>query len=781
MQNRKVAPFDSFSSSRSDNVLKKVQEIIDGKLIAITMAVVTIWVLFGDDIRLLATSKSADEGFFASFFLCLLLFIIEIVANSIFIPDYKFTFFFWLDVVATLSLIPDIPLIRDAFLNLFGVDLYSVTVDYNTSAIRDTTTESYQTRAIQTIRYIRLVRIVKLYKYFTKKRIEDPSVKAISNTNMDAEILGKKLSDITTRRVIIGVLALLLLLPLLQVKTVDNAQYYGLQQLYWVGSSKDSSDLIDTGYIQYMNDDGWNHLIVRYAKSSESTEGNGEQYPLLWLQVPDLMANGKVQDILNATDPVTGRKWNSNIDCSGKSAPDNCEYRNEEMKIVVYAPFMCNFVGCDQVMAYARFNMQTYSRSQAEMSIIITVFVGFILAAASITFARDTQRIVIKPVNKMIMVIRNLAKDPLRINSKSISLASRDSILEETIDKIGILLKTSFGIRGSQIMGSLLNDSEINFKTEGRKENFVILTIQIQDSAQIIDSLQEEVLVFINKIGRIVHTCSVRWDGGICSNDMGSFLIVWPEDKADEALFAAIKTYAELHRANDIMAYKLNPKIVTGIRENYMVDIQMGLHIGEIIEGPIGSNIKVMPDYINPSIELSKKIQSLNFLYSTNLIMSEVFFKNLDVRAQEICRKIDHVIMKGWVDPIEIYTFDLMEVSLPDAKRMNMNDEEYNINDRRPGDPIFIGVDNMNFEVYELFGADNDVLGMLKGIPNYFNGLFNKGLELYTKGHWQDSNQIIEQALGLKPGDGPCLALKKFMELSGFKAPDPWPGFRNLS
>ena len=71
---------------------------------------------------------------------------------------------------------------------------------------------------------------------------------------MDAEILGKKLSDITTRRVIIGVLALLLLLPLLQVETVDNAKYYGLQQLYWIGSSNYTSDLIPASQTQqYMN------------------------------------------------------------------------------------------------------------------------------------------------------------------------------------------------------------------------------------------------------------------------------------------------------------------------------------------------------------------------------------------------------------------------------------------------------------------------------------------------------------------------------------------------
>lgn len=184
-------------------------------------------------------------------------------------------------MVATLSLLPDIPYLRDPFLSLFNVELYNVNVGFDTSTYRDTIAESYTTRAIQTIRYIRLVRIVKLYKYFTKKKIDDPANFNSSNT-MDAEVLGKKLSDITTRRVIIGVLSLLLLLPLLQYQTVDNAKYYGLQQLYWVGSSSNVSDILPANQtIEYMNADGWNFMIVRYSKNSETSEGSGVVYPLL--------------------------------------------------------------------------------------------------------------------------------------------------------------------------------------------------------------------------------------------------------------------------------------------------------------------------------------------------------------------------------------------------------------------------------------------------------------------------------------------------------------------
>ena len=263
---------------------------------------------------------------------------------------------------------------------------------------------------------------------------------------------------------------------------------------------------------------------------------------------------------------------------------------------------------------------------------------------------------------------------------------------------------------------------------------------------------------------------------------MGSFLIIWPEDKATEAFFAMIKTSAELHRASDIMAYKANPKITQRFnKDNYAVDIEMSLHIGEIIEGPIGSNIKVMPDYISPSITLAKKIQSLNLMYATNLLMTDVFYQCLDIKAQQICRNIDTIMLPGNVEPFDLYTFDLSEVSLPDFKRMNVNDDEYKIENRKPGDPIIIGVSNMECEVHQLFGIDHDVLGMLKSISSYFNSSFSAGLDCYKKGQWQDALLAIAKALGEKPLDGPSESLKKFIEDNGTKPPDNWQGYRLLN
>lgn len=54
---------------------------------------------------------------------------------------------------------------------------------------------------------------------------------------MEPSRLGKAHSDITTRRVIIGVLVMLMVLPLLSYSNTDFSSEYGLRQLFWFGRS----------------------------------------------------------------------------------------------------------------------------------------------------------------------------------------------------------------------------------------------------------------------------------------------------------------------------------------------------------------------------------------------------------------------------------------------------------------------------------------------------------------------------------------------------------------
>jgi hypothetical protein len=121
------------------------------------MTIVTIYALFFDDLRILFVAKSVDDWFFGITLLGMICFALEIMLASYAIPDYIFSFFFYLDLVSTLSMIPDCGWIWDAIIGDSGTSS-------SATDLAKTSRASKVTRVIRIIRLIRLIRIVKLYK-----------------------------------------------------------------------------------------------------------------------------------------------------------------------------------------------------------------------------------------------------------------------------------------------------------------------------------------------------------------------------------------------------------------------------------------------------------------------------------------------------------------------------------------------------------------------------------------------------------------------------------------
>lgn len=72
------------------------------------MILITLYALFGDDFRLCLLPKSVDDAFFGCTCFALFFFMNEILLYSVAYPKYFNSFYFWLDLVATISLIFDI-------------------------------------------------------------------------------------------------------------------------------------------------------------------------------------------------------------------------------------------------------------------------------------------------------------------------------------------------------------------------------------------------------------------------------------------------------------------------------------------------------------------------------------------------------------------------------------------------------------------------------------------------------------------------------------------------
>ena len=82
-----------------------VREYVDGTFVTILMAVTTLYVLVGDDFRVWFTDKPSDFTFLIANIVSLILFTLELLLKSCVVDDFKYSFFFWLDFVATASLL----------------------------------------------------------------------------------------------------------------------------------------------------------------------------------------------------------------------------------------------------------------------------------------------------------------------------------------------------------------------------------------------------------------------------------------------------------------------------------------------------------------------------------------------------------------------------------------------------------------------------------------------------------------------------------------------------
>lgn len=132
---------------------------------------------------------------------------------------------------------------------------------------------------------------------------------------------------------------------------------------------------------------------------------------------------------------------------------------------------------------------------------------------------------------------------------------------------------------------------------------------------EITDILQENIMIFVNQIGNIVHSTTDEFCGNPNKNMGDSFLLVWkfPDSEiledmekrtiklassetvnciADMSLICTLKILSKINRKAEILEYNQKEELQEKF-PNFKISIGFGLHIGWGIEGAIGSNFKI--------------------------------------------------------------------------------------------------------------------------------------------------------------------------------------------
>lgn len=133
-----------------------------------------------------------------------------------------------------------------------------------------------------------------------------------------------------------------------------------------------------------------------------------------------------------------------------------------------------------------------------------------------------------------------------------------------------------------------------------------------------------------------------------------------PRNSANAAFDAAV----EMHKLSEAL------EIAGGVWEDFFAgnvgwegkkrfDTRFGLHWGLVVAGPVGDDDRADSTLIGDNVNLASRLELLNQMYGSNILISAEFYACLSADRRVLCRRVDRVLLPGRDKPLDIYTVDI--------------------------------------------------------------------------------------------------------------------------
>ncbi|OQR95046.1 Voltage-gated Ion Channel (VIC) Superfamily [Thraustotheca clavata] len=800
---QKMAPVPG----RRDQVLAH----LDGRTSNIVLGLMTIFTLFADDIRVSGFNKSADSTFYVLELICFVFFIIEWGCNVYARPGYAnkgMGFTFWMDFIAALSILADVGWITDALVGTSSSNSIS-----SLQASRASRAGTKAGRLVKLIRLIRLIRVSRIFRTKTdakEAKLNEPSK------------VGKILTELTTRRLIVLVLVMIIILPIIDqtLTATDQYQANALYQLHRMtqdynatgGISIDDVQALFNDYVRNCNGVILDIYIYNIDKSITNVWLQSVRFQSYSNSNSDWIASSPYTNTIN---PITG--WSASM-----LTTDYSPFRAADLNpIFFYDCYNPDGTQNATISCYTSVEFYTASSnaSDAQLAVVKTLVIIFVFGFSIYFFTRDADHLVIGPIERMMELVNRLAKNPLGNTDieEDMSQEYETRMLEKTMGKIGRLLQVGFGSAGTEIISKNMGGTgELNVMIPGKKITSIFGFGIIEHFTETCSVLEESVITYINTLADIVHTDANIYYGAANKNIGAAFLLAWkicdgtlpgmrdprdsatkpvmsalekaekregisvqlcaagfapraiaPQELVDSALMAVLKMRIDIHNANlpdgRFQLYLNNSKLQEKFDHHFGVHMGFGLHIGWAIEGAIGSKYKIDASYLSPNVNMAARLENATGQFQVSMLISEWFMDELSPFAKNYCRKIDRVTVKGSEIPMDLWTFDI---------------GNYDVD----CDPI---VDPNGVQM-PLDFKTSDVLSMLQeNIPKFFFSTFTDGVQAYLDGDWTKAHLLLSSAYDIYR-DGPTSVLLNILknessDPNGYVCPSWWKGFRPLT
>ncbi|RHY28479.1 hypothetical protein DYB32_005943 [Aphanomyces invadans] len=744
---------------------RRAMTILESNVFSGLMNIITIYCLFGDDLRVVYGSKSTDLGFYVVAFVFFCLFCIEFLLSCFAKPFYLASFYFYLDIIATVSLIPDIGFIWDL---IVGADNRSV------AALSAGKTG----RIVRVVRIVRLIRIVKLVKW--RHNEEQKQQVAESKT-------GGKLAEMTTRRVVMIVIFLCFVLPAFDGgynDPINTFETKGFETLH-VFNFQPMPCAAFMGMLKVWITRTTNNLM--YLRMSNIPFETTTQW------ASEIRFSSLDLKVANLThDPTTGW-WPEDMYLSEDELLAN--YRPTDLRVIRITG--CYTTDIDPIAipgnctSVTYFDIQSDIQAAAKASMVKAAFVMLVLIASSISFVRVARKTVLEPIERM--EDQKLAK----------AQGFETALLESTLEKISALMQVGFGAAGADIIGKNMGAGDVDPMLPGKKITSIYGFCDIRQFTDTTECLQEEVMVYVNKLGHIMHSGTHAYYGMANKNVGDAFLLSWklcdgempgfarfsdtpteedrkavnatvkcppnagagkkmrrvtPTEMADSALTAFLKCMIDLDNANSfgvLHEYIVKDVVIKRFGPGFRIQMGFGMHVGWAIEGAIGSRFKIDATYISPHVEMADRLEAGSKIFKTKINVSHWLYALLSPGARKSTR----------VDtPLTVYTFDVTNPKNGFATPKFDTDER--------GNQVQKPVD---------FEHDPEYKEIREGLDPEFLESAAAGVDQYLAGDWASAKGSLTHALQLRPTDGPTKHVMDFMKEHQFQAPTDWNGVRTLN
>ena len=539
------------------------------------MMVTTMWALFAEDARLACfereVSNMADMVFWGISLAVCLLFFFELSMRSGAQRGYPYSFYFWLDIVAVASMVPD-------FLPLcFPMNPYHVSTSAGDNgdeesdlddggAARAGRAARAGTKVGRLIRLLRMVRIIRLVVQKKKAHVEE----AYSPSE-----LGKALKERISQKTIVFVIILMLGSTVLDLiwKPALNftpettmAQIYISQRQHAVygsrgqqGRNYGGNDVIATTWAATQGPRSFYEMreifgdmyclsVPFFRPNLPQRQGPNmlaklELFGMDFFELPGNMSNVQGDEWINCSYEVFKNLPGSTYEDKVYEWCPPAIHRLRPNEMTVYRIYNgsiglpsfghvpINEVGYDaggDIVMEVWISDRPFVIAESVYGILLTLLVTMLLAIMAFLFSRDADGMVIRPIEGMVDTIMRLAANPgLRLKTVETVRYETDA-LYVSLAKIARLLQVGFGEAGNHLVAENLKHGDtIDLMVPGKKLLGAYGFCIIDEYEDVLECLGEEILPFTNKAAEVVHKAVVA-NGGQPNRNLGdAFLCVW--------------------------------------------------------------------------------------------------------------------------------------------------------------------------------------------------------------------------------------------------------------